>query len=610
VRNGRWTIVAVLSIAGLIGLGCGRERKVPSTAPAPVSPHTDPTTAVAGLVQENLEAELAFSPSLATWLGAHNFDDRLDDLRSDAVARELLRRRTVLTRARELAAERAMLRENPRLDLDILEHRVEAGVWELTELRPLERNPLFYIDLVSGALDELVADAAGPPQLAERSHFVVARLRLMRGFLDDARGSLRGATPPEALVRRALEVGHVLRQFISETLPRAVPSDEMRQASSEATRALDDFLRWLERDVKSKPRGEALGRERLFTRLRLSEGLEVAPEDLLVAFDRALRDARHRADEVSRQLVGGKLGADAARLSSAELAREAGKMLEEDHGKPEDLALLAQSQIDAILAFGDKERLLPLAPGEAGARDGGVPHDGGAPRHGPTVADMPPHLWGFLRLVVARPLEKPRDPIVYIDTVGKSWPERRKSEYMRAFNRPQMLLRMMHEIGGHLVFEERNRRAPTTAQKTARSTAFLEGWAHYVEHALVDAGFAAGDLRLRVAIERAAVLRAARAIAAVKFHALGASRDEILRIFTDEAGLDRESADREIERVAVDPMVLNDCLGRLVIEKLRTDWRAAHPDASVGDFHAALLAHGSTPLGLLRPMLVPSGPAL
>src|SRR3954463_14533949 len=40
------------------------------------------------LVSENLEAELAYSPTLASWLGAHGYDDRIDDVRLDAQARE------------------------------------------------------------------------------------------------------------------------------------------------------------------------------------------------------------------------------------------------------------------------------------------------------------------------------------------------------------------------------------------------------------------------------------------------------------------------------------------------------------------------------------------
>jgi uncharacterized protein (DUF885 family) len=143
----------------------------------------------------------------------------------------------------------------------------------------------------------------------------------------------------------------------------------------------------------------------------------------------------------------------------------------------------------------------------------------------------------------------------------------------------------------------------------ALSPLFVEGWAGYVEEMVLAEGWLPGDAKVRVAAARATALRAARLVAAVRLHALGAKIDDAVKVFTDEAGLDDAQARREAERAAIDPMVLGDALGRIAIMKLRDDWRAAHNGAPLGAFHDALLRHGTPSPILLRKLLLPGDTA-
>ncbi len=223
---------------------------------------------------------------------------------------------------------------------------------------------------------------------------------------------------------------------------------------------------------------------------------------------------------------------------------------------------------------------------------------------------MPPALWGYMQLQMPGPLEQhAHEAYLYVDPVDKSWPDRKKQEHLRTFNRPVMARTMLHEALGHYVQAELDRHAPTTMQKMALSPLFVEGWAGYVEEMMLAEGWLPGDAKVRVAAARATVLRAARLVAAVRLHALGAKIDDAAKVFTDEAGLDDEQARREAERAAIDPMVLADALGRIAIVKLRDDWRAAHPGAPLGAFHDALLRHGTPSPILLRKVLLPGDTA-
>jgi uncharacterized protein (DUF885 family) len=558
-----------------------------TAGPEPV----EPRALLDRLAQRSLDAELALSPTLGTFLGARASDDRLDDVRAESLARELGRCRALLERLRSQST--APLDAAHLLERTLLVQRLEATLFELGELRPHERNPLFYADLLDASMDELLSDPALTSP--ERLRTVTARLWKFRTLVDEARRNLRGGGPqgaPELAVRRASERLAGLRAVVGEVIPRVLSSgdpkqlDELRAAVGDAGRALDDFAAWLSRDLMPRARGElALSAGRFSEKLRVAEGVALPPEELAAAFERAVREARRRLDELGRQLLRG--GGDVVRL------------LEDDHPGPTEVLPYAESIVEGVRAAARPLRLAS-EPG---------PVDGGAAAAGPLVVEMPPQLWGFVRLILPRPLEAhPRDAVLFIDSADPSWAERRRTEHLRALNRSALALRLMHELGGHLPVAERARQAPTLLARVSSTTTFVEGFAHYAERALIDGGYAPGDLKLRYAVERAALIRAVRALGAVRFHALGARLEDVIKLFVDEVGLDEVQARREGERVAVDPMVLVDCLGRLMIERLRTDWLAAHPEAGLGRFHESLLREGAIPLPLVRRRMLPGAP--
>lgn len=582
-------------VAALLFVGCTDRSAAPAAAvgsarndaprpPAASGPPKSPNDLVDELVRENLDAELVEQPIAATWLGVHAWDDRLDDVRPEAQARQALRLRALLERLRAIDERR--LDPPHAFDRLLLEHRADHELYTLTELRPLEKNPMVYVDLAQSAIYELVTDEFLPP--VDRLRAINARLSKIRDLLDEARRNLRPSAS-ELAVRRAIEEAQAAKAFLAETLPKAmqgVPNpkmlDDLRSASGDASRALDDFAGWLARDLLPRAHGDfALGRERLMETLRRGEGVDVTPELLVSLGERELKDARRRLDEATRAATGGKPGVDI------------GKLLEEDHARPEELLTSAYDMLGSAVEFVRTERLW-------------APPDPERPK----VIEMPPALWGYMQLAMPGPLDKAtHEAYLYVDSVDKTWPDRKKQEHLRTFNRPVMARTMLHEALGHYVQAEIDRHAPTTMQKIALSPLFVEGWAGYVEEMMLAEGWLPGDAKVRVAAARATVLRAARLVAAVRLHALGAKIDDAAKVFTDVAGLDDFQARREAERAAIDPMVLADALGRIAIDKLRDDWRAAHVGAPLGQFHDALLRHGTPSPILLRKVLLPGDTA-
>jgi uncharacterized protein (DUF885 family) len=148
--------------------------------------------------------------------------------------------------------------------------------------------------------------------------------------------------------------------------------------------------------------------------------------------------------------------------------------------------------------------------------------------------------------------------------------------------------------------------------KTSSSYTTSEGWAHYTEEMMWQAGAAGNDPKLHAAQIEEALLRDVRFLSAIGLHCKGMTVAESEKMFLEQAFADGKTAHQQAVRGTFDPGYLNYTLGKLMILKLRDDWLRAHPGAQLGAFHDAFLSHGFTTVPQIRKLLLgeTAGPAL
>jgi uncharacterized protein (DUF885 family) len=217
------------------------------------------------------------------------------------------------------------------------------------------------------------------------------------------------------------------------------------------------------------------------------------------------------------------------------------------------------------------------------------------------VDESPPHMrWNSAYISIPGPYEKNLPATYYIAPPDSSWTDEERAQYVPG--KADLLAVSVHEVwpGHFLQFLHSNRAASRFGQVFV-GYAFAEGWAHYAEELMIEAGLADGDAEIRIGQLMNALLRNVRFVTAIGLHTQGMSVEEAERIFREEGFQDAGNARQQAARGTFDPGYLNYTLGKLMVLKLREDWTATRGGpAAWRAFHDAFLSYGGPPIPLVR----------
>jgi uncharacterized protein (DUF885 family) len=524
------------------------------------------------------------NPTNATFDGVHLHDDLLEDLSRAAIDAQI---RDLGGFARRLAAiDPARLTDAERLERPALDASIRARLFELETVRSWERNPQVYGDLLSTSLAGQVLFDYAP--LPERARRVLSKLHQVPRLMQAARDNLKD--PPGIFLKVGLESLRGAQRFIEADLPRAFGGlhdmrvlGDLADASTEASQAIGACIAYFETEVAPRARGSfRLGRDVFEQKLRLDEGITLDPDRLLAI---ATRELHATQDEFKKA---------AARLDSRQKDPFATwAKVKHDHPPIGQVVATAQEQLDELKTFIQRQDLVSVPESSA-----------------VLVAPTPRfYRWTFASMWTPGPFEmRPLRAYYYITDADPAWPAERQDEHLRDFNYGALWAISIHEVyPGHFLHYQHLRQVTSTLRKSIlfSSTAMVEGWAHYSEQMMVEAGFRKQDPHIRLGQLAEALIRLCRLIVGIRLHCEDLSVEQGVRFFRDEAYLEEVSARREAERGTFDPSYVLYSLGKLMVLKLRDDYKALKGDKfSLRAFHDTLLGNGTVPLWLHRNLML------
>jgi uncharacterized protein (DUF885 family) len=521
-------------------------------------------------------------PTHATLDGVHTHDDLLEDLSRqgmDAEARALagyLRRLDEINRDGLTAIE--------RLEHRMITSHVQARMFEIEEVRTWEKNPQYYSDILASSLAGQALFSHAPA--SERARRVLSKLRQTPRLIQAARDNIK--EPPGIFVKVGIETMRGALKFIDDDLPRAFASvddlhllGDLADAQAEASQAVRSYIDYLDTDLAPRARGSfRLGRESFEKKLKFDEGLTV-PVDRLLAI--GLRELA-ATQEAFRTVAGKMNGGDPLAAWTHQKAQ---------HPAPGELVGIGRQQLEELATFLERQAIVSLPAGEP-----------------VTVAQTPDfYRWSFASMWTPGPFEaKPTRAYYYLTDADPSWPADRQNEYLRDYNFPTLWSISIHEVyPGHFLHYQHLRRVDSKARKSIlfAPASFVEGWAHYCEEMMLDAGFGRQDYGIKLGQLAESLIRLARFIVCIKLHTEDMSVEQGVRFFREEAFMEEASARREAERGTFDPTYLVYSVGKLMLLKLRQDYKAQQGKSfSLKSFHDTLLGQGTAPFWLHRHLML------
>jgi uncharacterized protein (DUF885 family) len=377
-------------------------------------------------------------------------------------------------------------------------------------------------------------------------------------------------------------------KFIEDDLPRAFSSlddlhllGDLADAQSEAATAVGSYIEYLESEVSPRARASfRLGKDKFEQKVRLDEGVALPVERLLSIATRELKATQEAFKMVAGRMNGGDPLATWSRTKS-------------EHPAPGQLVDVGRQQLDELKTYLERQSIISLPQGEP-----------------ITVAPTPDfYRWSFASMWTPGPFEsKPTCAYYYLTDVDPSWPAERQQEYLRDYNYPTLWSISIHEVyPGHFLHYQHLRRVDSKARKSIMfaPASFVEGWAHYCEQMMIEAGFGREDSAVKLGQLAEALIRLVRVIVGIRLHTEDLSVEQGVKLFQNEAYMEESSARREAERGTFDPTYLVYSVGKLMLLKLRNDYKQRQGKAfSLRSFHDTLLGNGTAPFWLHRQLML------
>jgi uncharacterized protein (DUF885 family) len=172
-----------------------------------------------------------------------------------------------------------------------------------------------------------------------------------------------------------------------------------------------------------------------------------------------------------------------------------------------------------------------------------------------------------------------------------------------------LLFTSVHEVWpGHFLNFLHSNRARSIFGRIFVGYAFAEGWAHYTEEMMWEAGLGDRHPETHIGQLTNALLRNARYLSAIGLHTKGMTVAESEHLFREKAYQDAGNSRQQAARGTYDPAYLNYTLGKLMIRKLREDWsRDRGGQKAWREFHDQFLSFGGPPIPLVRRVMVGGG---
>lgn len=522
---------------------------------------------VSGFIDEYFE----YNPTFAVNAGKHEYDGQLPDYSQDGLNAYVGWLEDQRHEAQSFADD--TLSEANRFQRDYLVSEIDDDMFWIRTADWPHKNPMWY----GGAISPSVYVTRPYAPLTERLQAYTKYANNLPRALEQMRGNLE-APLPKTYVETAYGITSGLVSYMRDTVPQVfagVQDEKLQQAFKEANAsavaALQETAQWFGKQRENATDDFALGAEKYRKMLWETERVDTPLDQLRKIAQADLeRNTRALTRACAEYDPGATLKACMEKMNA-----------DKPEGGP---VAAAREQLDRLRNFVSSEDLVTIPGGERAE-----------------VAQAPPYQrFNFAYIEIPGPYEKNLPSVYYIAPPDPDWPKAKQEAYIPG--RDNLLFVSTHEVWpGHFLNFLHANRAKSVFGRLFVGYAYAEGWAHYSEEMMWNAGLGDGDPEVHIGQLSNALLRNVRFISSLGLHTGGMTVAESEKMFEDKAFQDEGNAQQQAYRGTYDPGYLNYNIGKLMIRTLRDDWVASRGGRQAWKaFHDKFLSFGGPPVPMVR----------
>ncbi len=517
-------------------------------------------------------------------LGIHEFDGEIPDLSLNGINNRIQQLKDDLSTLQKIKPKYT----NPfnKFEYDLVRLSLERELFDLKDRCEYKKNPLTYIWPLSIVEESFTKRSFAP--FEKRIEIIIKFVSKIPNLLQYADEWLE-ASLADVKISLGIQFLTGIINYFKDSLPKFIQKsnnplilDQFNKVNTIAIESMVKFNEKLRNYFLPKSHTNfALGKDKFLELLKKQENIDIDFDKLLEIGEKDLeRNYQAMMDILERH--GGL----------TYLTK-----LQEDTPTAKDLIAYAKSTLERTMNFlVDKEIVTMPTTDQC------------------SVIETPESMrkFAFAAMNTPGPFEVPEaaEAYYYVTPTDPTWNDEQTKNFLKLFNKASFEMVTVHEVWpGHylqLVYDRKFNTSPIV-KMFADSVSMVEGYAHYTEEMIYDEGYDPFNDRDKIHVGQLleALARNVRYVSAVKMHCLGMTVDESKQLFMEKAFLSEENAEIEARRGTIDPMYLNYTLGKLLIMKMRKNFKEEQKEAySLKRFHDKFLKLGNAPITLLRKMIL------
>ena len=547
----------------------------------------DKNDAFEKLSEDYLKGYLDWRPQSGVSLGLHEYDGKIADYSKKSIDTEIARLKDFDKKFSEIDSDSLSTKEY--CDWQLLRSNIKNELFTFEDLKVYNKNPMTY----AGAIDVNIYVKRNFAPIEQQIKSIIAIENEAPKFYEDAKANLQDSLALPH-IQLAIEIARGSASFLGKDLLVAlkdVKNDSLMKAfntaNTKAITAINGYADFLEKEKLPKANNKyAIGKENYQKMLLYGEGITMSADDILAIGMKELAKEQASFDAAAKIINPNKKPIDVY------------NDIQKEHPTAASLIPDSRKNLEVIRQFLIDKKIVTM-PSEVRVK----------------LEETPP----FARATSTASMDTPgpfetkaTEAYYYITPVDPKWTPKQQEDWLASFNYYTTDVVSIHEAypGHYTQFLHLNASDATKVQKIFGSYAFIEGYAHYTEIMMLDAGFgndgdAVKAAKYRIAQSGDALLRLCRLVVSINMHCKGMNVDQATTFFMDNWHQGENPSRQEAMRGTYDPGYLFYTLGKLQILKLREDYKKQEGDNySLLKFNDAMLDNGMMPIQTMREVLL------